>query len=652
MEQKNDYILGTAGHIDHGKTALVRALTGVDTDRLPAEKRRGITIDLGFAAIDFGAVRISLVDVPGHEKFVRNMLAGASGFDLALLVVAADDSVMPQTREHFEILKLLGIQSGVIALSKCDLVDEDWIQLVEDEIRGLLAGSFLEDAPIIRTSAATGLGIDLLRATLRDSIPNTHHLKSQFPFAMGIDRCFTIQGHGAVVTGTIVTGTVAVGDELELMPVEKAVRVRGIQSHGQSVERIGRGARAAINLTGVRLAELERGQVIAAPTYLKPSNLISVRLQASEEATRPLRHRRRYRVHLGTTEVPGVLTLLDTNELQPGQTALAQLRLEDPIAAVFGQPFVIREESPAWTVGGGVILQPIAGRIRRRDQLGKVQLQRINDPDPAVRLSGVLSGYDRHAWTRLDLIRDVGVTDHEALKLVESLEESGRLIEVPVASRRILKLEQATVEALEDRVLRALQRLHQKNQRLSAVRRSNVLGELMDLDSETLVDSLIDRLSTQKKVVATPRTVAIAGYKPQLTKSERRLKTSLATTIAQAGIKPPLVAELAEESKVREETIRELLDLLVEEGLLVLVAPNLLYLDSEVEAGLRKTVRSHLLDVGSVSMAGLRDLLGTTRKYAVPIGEYLDQIGLTIREGDLRILGRSEVEERVANPSS
>ena len=324
---ERDLVLGTAGHIDHGKTALVRALTGVDTDRLPAEKQRGITIDLGFAALSLGAHRLALIDVPGHERFVRNMLAGASGLDLAMLVIAADDSVMPQTREHLEILRLLGLAGGLIVLTKCDLADLAWISLVEDEVRELVRGTFLENAAIVRTSAVTGLGIDELKVELARLCDSVTVRQDSGLFRMAIDRSFTVAGHGTVVTGTVASGSVCPGDDLEWQPAGRAVRVRGLHRHDQPVERLGRGSRGAINLVGVHHGEIGRGQELAAPGYLQATRILSVDVASSGEAVRALRHRGRYRVHLGTAEVAATLALLEGNDLAPGAHQLGQLFL-------------------------------------------------------------------------------------------------------------------------------------------------------------------------------------------------------------------------------------------------------------------------------------------------------------------------------------
>src|SRR6266852_3691289 len=352
-----DLILGTAGHIDHGKTSLIKALTGIDCDRLPEEKARGITIDIGFATLDLGEFRLGIVDVPGHERFIKNMLAGATGIDLAVLVVAADDSVMPQTREHLEILQLLGLQHGIIALTKCDLVDETTREVVELEIRELVQGSFLEDAAIVRTSAHTGEGIADLKAAIAEVCRKIEIQPGHEWFRLAIDRSFIVQGHGTVVTGSVTSGSLRVGDEVEWLPRGEKVRVRSLQNHDRPVEEVHRGQRAAINLAGVHHEDVIRGQEVAASGYLVPSRVLTIRLHCLADVKRPIKHRASIRFHLGTAEIMGTVALLDADAIEPGGWGLAQVFLEEPATATWGQPFVIRGPSATQTLGGARLCQ-------------------------------------------------------------------------------------------------------------------------------------------------------------------------------------------------------------------------------------------------------------------------------------------------------
>jgi len=633
-----DLVLGTAGHIDHGKTALVRALTGVDTDPLPAEKQRGITIDLGFAALELGGDRLALVDVPGHERFIRNMLAGATGLDLALLVVAADDSVMPQTREHLEILRLLGLAGGLVALTKCDLADPGWLDLVEGEVRSLVAGTFLAGSPIVRTSAATGAGLDELKAELARLCVAVPARSDPGLFRMAIDRSFTVPGHGTVVTGTVASGAVAVGEELQWFPAGRSVRVRGIHRHDRPVDRVGRGARAAINLGGVHHAEVRRGHELGAPGYLEPTRVLSVDLLAAADAPRPLRHRARYRLHLGTAEIAATLALLEPAEGRAGGPVLGQLMLAEPAVAVYGQPFILREESPPTTLGGGRVLQPTARRIRRRDVAAIGRLGRLRSPDPAERVAAALAFRGLAPWSEPALCRLAGLAVGEVGPVLDRLTAAGAVVELPIGPRRTTRVPAEHAAELEDRVRRALGRLHAAKPRQSTIPRAHVAAALPDLGNDALVGGLIDRLRGRGEVVADARTVALRGHEPKLSHTERKLMGEIAAACRTGGLNPPDAAELAARAGPRAAVVPELLALLVDEGRIVELGHGL-HLDADADAELRRRVAGRLADGSRITMAELRDLLGTTRKYAVPIGEYLDRVGVTVREGDLRRLG-------------
>jgi selenocysteine-specific elongation factor len=641
MRDQVDFVLGTAGHIDHGKTALVRALTGVDTDRLPAEKLRGITIDLGFAALELGTSRLAIVDVPGHERFIRNMLAGATGFDLAMLVVAADDSVMPQTREHLQILSLLGLSSGLIALTKCDLADPTWLDLVEEEVRALVANSFLQGAPIVRTSAVTGLGIDDLKVALATLCQGRPARTDPGLFRLAIDRSFTIAGHGTVVSGTVASGNLTLGMDVELLPDTRHVRVRGLQRHDRPAESLARGARAAINLAGVHHSEVVRGNEVAARGYLAPSRILSVEARGMSDALRPLRHRARYRFHIGTAEVSATLAILEQTAEETRHPVLAQLFLDRPVVAVHGEPFVLRAESPAATLGGGRVLQPLARRLRRGDTTGLARLAQLRSESPVERVAAVLAGLGLEHWTESTICRDAGVPIVEVPVILESLIQSGQMVEIPLGPRRSRRVLADVAADLEDRLLRALDRLHRDSPRQSAIARSRIVAALAYLDDEPLVSGLIERLKVQGRIVADARTAALKDHAPKLSQAERKLKIEIANAFKAGGMIPPEPSDWTSKTSTKASTVTELLQLLCEEESLVYIGPEF-YLDFDVVADLRRRVATRLADGSMLTMAELRDLLGTTRKYAVPIGEYLDRIGLTRRVGDVRHLRQPE----------
>jgi selenocysteine-specific elongation factor len=635
-----DLILGTAGHIDHGKTSLVKALTGVDCDRLPEEKARGITIDIGFAHLDLGAARLGVVDVPGHERFVRNMLAGATGIDLALLVVAADDSVMPQTREHLEILKLLRVKCGVVALTKADLVDETTLEVVSLELRELLKGSFLESAPIVPTSAHTGLGIEDLRAALRAAAESVETRAAAEWFRLPVDRAFVVQGHGTVVTGSVVSGSVAVGDELEWHKGDgssELVRVRALNNHGKPAAEAHRGQRAALNLAGVPHEAVRRGQELARPGYLAPSRVLTVRLFASAVVRHPLKHRLPLRVHIGTAEVMASVSLLDCDTLDPGQWALAQLFLEEPVTAVWGQPFVARESSAEHTLGGGQVVQPNAGKVRRRHLEAIEHIEKLWSDDADTRALAVawFAGFDGFAPP--DLVRAAGVNPNDAEPVSARLVTAGKLVELTLAQNRKVLVNAERVGELEERILSALAALHAEHPLMTNHDRQKVLARLDYVGDEQLLQAVAERLIRAKKLVGDARRIARADFKPKLSANQRKLKDKIVEAHVAAGFAPPEPKEFANQAGGNAAALKDIFEVACAEGYLVRVTDEI-FLSAEADAEMRRRVTERLRNGPGATVAEIRDLLGTTRKFAVPVCEYLDRIGLTTRAGDVRVL--------------
>jgi selenocysteine-specific elongation factor len=632
-----DLILGTAGHIDHGKTSLVKALTGIDCDRLPEEKARGITIDIGFAHLDLPPFHIGVVDVPGHERFIKNMLAGASGVDLALLVVAADDSVMPQTREHLEILRLLGLRHGVVALTKTDLVDADTREVVELEIRELVQGTFLEHAPIIGTSAHAGAGIPELKAAIADACRRVEDRGGREWFRLAIDRAFVVQGHGTVVTGSVTSGSLRVGDEAEWQPRGERVRVRSLQNHDQPVEEVRRGQRAAVNLAGVRHEDVIRGQEIAAPRLLLPSRVLTVRLHCLADAKRPIKHRLPVRFHVGTAEIMGVVALLDCDAVAPGQWALAQLFLDEAATATWGQPFVVRESSAAQTLGGGQVLQPVARKVRRRHLEMLERIERLWTGDPAERARTVAWFGGFAGFTPADLVRGAGVGPDEAADLIGRLRDAGDLVEIATGGARRVLLHRDMATELEERVLAVLAGLHEQFPLMTLHDRRKVESQLDYVGDEALVHAAVDRLLARKEVVGDVRRIARADFKPKLSANLRKLKDKLVAAYQEARFQPPEPSSFAGAAGGNAASLKDLFEVCVAEGFLVHVAGDI-YLHADADADMRRMVTERLSQQGGgLTVAEIRDLLGTTRKYAVPLCEYLDRAGVTRREGDLRL---------------
>jgi selenocysteine-specific elongation factor len=629
-----DLILGTAGHIDHGKTALVKALTGTDCDRLPEEKARGITIDIGFARLDLGEYQLGIVDCPGHERFVKNMLAGATGIDLALLIVAADDSVMPQTREHLEILRLLDLKHGVIALTKADLVDDTTRQVVELDIRDLVKDTFLADAPIVPTAAIKGQGIEELKAALTEAAAKVVRRGEDEWFRMAIDRAFVVQGHGTVVTGSVTSGSVKVGDELDWQPRGERVRVRSLQSHDRPVEEVHRGQRAAINLAGVAHEDVQRGQELATPGYLVPSRVLTIRLNALAANRRPVKHRVEVRVHLGTAEVMATVSLLDCDHVDAGQWALAQLFLEEPVVAVWGQPFVLRDSSAEHTLGGGQVLQPIAGKIRRRHIEVLERVEKLWSEAPEVRTQVVAWFGGFHGATAADFVRGAGVGPAQVPLLLQELQTANKIIDVSAGGKKVL-LHTDRVAEVEHRLLDVLGKLHDEHPLMTTHDRQSVLSHLAYVGDDAIAQGISERLLKTNKLVGDAKRIARADFKPKLTANQRKLKDQIVEAMRAAAFQPPDPASFVQKAAGNASSLKDIYEVAVAEGLLIRVTDDI-YLHSDVAADMRAKLKERFATGAGLTVAEIRDLLGTTRKYAVPLCEFLDRSGMTRREGDLR----------------
>lgn len=636
-----DLILGTAGHIDHGKSSLIRALTGVDPDRLPEEKRRGITIELGFAELLLDGFRLGIVDVPGHERFVRNMLAGATGMDIALLVVAADDSVKPQTREHLEILRLLDLDAGVIALTKIDLVDPDWAALVEEEIRAVVADSFLSSSPIVRTSTTTGEGLEALKARLLESArrvaASSRMARAEGPFRMAIDRTFSIAGHGTVVTGSVSSGRTAVGKELIIEPGGLKARVRGIQNHDRAVDEIQRGQRAAINLGGVHHDQIRRGQELCAPGHLVPSRLVTAALTILESAPRPLKNRSRVRVHVGTAELLATVRLLDADQLPPGQSGLAQLFLSEAAVTVWSQPLVIRCESPVITVGGGRVLDPGAERIRKPNEDTIRMLGLYQSSDPIERASAALYFAGLRDWQPGDLARTAGIDAFEAA--TDALRQRGELCEIRVSPTRNLHVHALILTQLCNRVAVVLDQLHDEFPLRTVFDRSALANRFRYLD-EQILQACLKRMVAEGRLKFGPAGVSLVGRGPKLSQNEQKLLNELVEKFRDAGVQAPSLKECQAQATKNQAAVGQLLALAAANGDLVELASEI-YLHADVERGIREQLRGLLANGHGLTLSEIREILNTTRKYAVPLCEYLDRIGFTKRQGDVRVLAET-----------
>ncbi|MEP6704261.1 MAG: selenocysteine-specific translation elongation factor [Acidobacteriota bacterium] len=635
-----DIIVGTAGHIDHGKTALVKALTGVDADRLPEEKQRGITIDIGFAEMQSDDVRIGFVDVPGHERFVKNMLAGASGIDFVLLVIAADEGVMPQTREHFDICRLLHVRNGVIVLTKADLADDEMVDLARLDAAELVRGSFLENAPVLVMSSKTGVGVDELRFSLVNAVREIHLESEIHEERLAIDRSFSVKGFGAVVTGTLSSGDITDGNELELLPARRGVRVRGIQTYGHAVTSSRAGQRTAVNLGGIGHDEIERGMVLAAPGSLAVTQIFDAEVEVLKDAPRALRPRQRVRVHLGTAEVLARVSILNENEtIEPGSRGFAQFRLESPITAAHGDRFIIRSYSPQRTVAGGRVLDPLAHKHRRSAfentatllaELANAQNETGNVAEIFVRMSG-------EKGLRIDDLRSRTGLRVDVLK---DLIERAKADEVVFDAQGVM-IARDIFEQLTKACLKAVEEHHGAD-KLSRGLAKELLREQVFKHAEPEVfRAVTGSLERTGKIIVAQDVIKIPSHETQLTPAEKMVYDRLNDVYAQAGLEAPklddALTRVAIENGLDQRSARKVFQLFVDRGDLVAVTGEFYFARTVLEnliASLRdfaKSSRDSMIDV-----AKFKEIAGISRKYAIPLLEYFDRTRVTRRVGDKR----------------
>ena len=614
-------IVGTAGHIDHGKTALVRALTGIDTDRLPEEKRRGITIDLGFASWITDQWQIGFVDVPGHERFVKNMLAGVGGIDSVLLVIAADESIKPQTREHFAICRLLNIRTGVVALTKSDLVEPDIIELVRLEVEDLVAGSFLEGKPIVPVSSVTGAGLDALRAAIVQSISEVEDRDATARvFRLPIDRVFTMKGFGSVITGTTLSGRLEVDREVEVLPIQERSRARAIEVHGEPRAAASAGERTSMNLPDIPLERLHRGQQIVAPDTLRASQIITVRLMLLEEA-KPLKDQTRIRFHHLASELLGTVRFFgDAGSLQPGQEAFAQIRLESPVVAVAGDRFVIRRYSPALTIGGGTVLDAHLPKLSRNTRPELLQtLARAELPE-RVALMAKLEG--THGLTLREIQARTGIR-------VASLPNSFAL--VAVSGDRFLHPE--VIADFRRRSMEFLQQYFKDNKLAISVPKSEFVQKLIPRADPIIVEFLLRDLAREKIIAVEGDTLDVPGRSKKLGGAEGELARLIESRFAEAGLQPPPVSDLIKTIAQKPKVIEGVISFLVKGGTLVRLADGVYVHQSVLDAARQRMAsrKGTTIDVGQ-----FKEFFGLSRKIAIPLLEFFDSVGVTKRVGDQR----------------
>lgn len=625
-------IIGTAGHIDHGKTALIKALTGTDTDRLKEEKKRGITIELGFAwlPLDTGE-RAGIVDVPGHEKFIKNMLAGAGGIDMVLLVVAADDGAMPQTREHLGILRLLDIRFGIVVITKCDLVEEEWLELVREDVKKAVEGTFLENSPIVSVSSHTGEGLEKLKKEINRLAAAVQNKDITKPWRMPVDRVFTIDGFGTVVTGTMIEGTAAEGDEVEVYPSGLKSRIRNLQVHSVSVPRAYAGQRVAINLGGLKKEDLVRGDTVAQAGSLRNSMMLDVRLHILSDAGRTVKNGSWLHFYHGARETLCKVALLDAEALSPGQSGYAQLRFGEEVAVKAGDHYVVRFYSPLETVGGGVVLDAFPEKHRRNSKKTLEALAVLESGSGEDKLLQVIRDNARKFLSMQQLQKASGL-DKEAFDgQMEALLQQGRAMlvaDVPVDAD--------TIRQLGERARDALEQFHREFPLKAGMKADEFKNRLAPGQKSALGDALMERFQAAGILKCGADIVALAGFEPNYSPQVRELREGLEKLYRAAGFEPPAEEEALDRFPGRKEA-PAVLDALIDEGTLVVGAPKL-YFHREACQRAVDMIQKHMAANPNMTLAEFRDMAGTSRKYALALLDYLDRARVTKKVGDARVL--------------
>ena len=627
-------IVGTAGHIDHGKTALVRALTGIDTDRLDEEKRRGITIDLGFAHLPVSnGVQLSFIDVPGHEKFVRNMLAGVGGIDLLMLVIAADESIMPQTREHFDICRLLEIRQGLVALTKIDLVDSELVELVKLETEEYLAGSFLEGSPVCPVSSRIGHGIDTLRETLCKLAVDVKPKNSRHHFRLPIDRVFVMKGFGTVVTGTLVSGTLAIDSEVEVLPATERVRVRGLEVHGEEVTQAFAGQRTAVNLSNIAASSLRRGMVLTAAGQFAPTRRIdcSLNLLAS---SKPLKYGAPVHFHSGTTELEGRVYFLDRRKvLESGERTYAQLRFQNSLPVWRGDRFIIRQFSPVITIGGGVVLDNQAPKHHINEKW-KPRMEILDQGKP-VHVLETLVQNTPYGVGAPEITARTAWLGEELQETARKLEESGHIIRVHNQPAHFVHYDE--FRAATNKIVGFLTAFHKKNRLLPGVAKEAMRMLQFSEAPPFFLDVLLSRLVQDKEITIEGELVRLAKHRVILQEEEEIARDRIVGIFQEAELAVPTLPELLEQLPLDLARARRIVENLLREGLLVKVTPELVF-HAEALDKLRDKLGQQKLASDRLTVPAFKDLAGVSRKYAIPLLEYLDQLRVTRRVGNERVI--------------
>jgi selenocysteine-specific elongation factor len=629
-------IVGTAGHIDHGKTSLVKSLTGVDTDRFKEEKERGITIDIGFANLDLeDGTRIGFVDVPGHERFVKNMLAGIGGIDLVVLVVAADESVMPQTREHLEICSLLRVQHGFTVITKIDSTDPDLVDLVELEVRDYLKGTFLGDAPIVRFSAATGEGKDELVNTLGKVSELVRARDTGELFRLPIDRCFTMKGFGTVVTGTLVSGSIAKDDPVELLPTGKETRIRGIHVHGRSEETAQAGQRTALNLQGVDVTDVERGMVLTMPSLLRPTSVIDCHMELLPSAAKAVTRRKRIRFHVGTAEVMGYVRLLGQERLEPGESAFVQIRLEEETVTVPGDRFIVRQYSPMITIGGGEVLEVKARKHRLKDQRVVERLETLRTCSVSERLGLMIDEGELKPLGLQDMVLQVGMSPDTVGGHLEVLRTDGRIRFL--STNPVAVISEGAYRSGMEKALSVVEKFHKKNPLAPGISREALHSGAFEAAPSIVFQSILDSLVKAGKLETSHEVVHVYGRRVTLSPEEEQIRDRILAELGKHGLEVPPLDEVVAGLKIDRGKANTILQFMIRDRSLAKINDQFV-VDQKIMDEVIAKLKERKQTSPNLGVPEFKEITNVSRKYAIPILEYFDRIRVTRRNGNTRMI--------------
>lgn len=625
-------IVGTAGHIDHGKTTLIKALTGRNTDRWEEEQRRGITIDLGFTYFDLkNGDRVGIIDVPGHEKFINNMVAGVVGMDLVLLVVAADEGIMPQTREHMDILGLLGIKKSILVINKCDLVDEEWLELVEEEIQEELEGTFLEGAPVVKVSAATGQGLDELTDTIQQLMSDEVVAKdTQTIPRLPIDRAFTLSGFGTIITGTLISGTITREDVLEMYPIGKECKIRNIQVHGQNQDKCYAGQRVAINLSNVKKKEIRRGCVLAPKNSMKNTDLLDVKLKVLEDSMRILTNHERLHLYTGTSEILCRAVLLDKEQIGPGEEGLVQLRLEEEIAVKRGDRFVVRFYSPMETIGGGIVLEPNPVRKKRFDAQAIEELKKKESGSLGDVMELQIKEHGDTMITLAELAKVMAHSVDELKEYLEELEESGTIFVFPMKKDTYLWHRDSEF-AVRQKIEETLQKYHSEHPYRYGMKKAEIHNTFLKKIKPNIFDAYIERMTEENVYGRREEYLSLPGYEVPKDATYLQTEKLIEDTFEKAGYDFVRFSEI-DFGKIPRQTAEDVVLMMIDEGKVLRINEEMFTMKHLMDEAKEK-IQNHLKEENLITIAQVRDMFSTSRKSAKPILEYMDSIKVTKKTG-------------------